>query len=40
MVQINQLAQIAINLSGKNISIENLQGKAFEENMVSLSLRG
>ncbi len=31
MVQINQLAQIAINLSGKNISIENLQGKAFEE---------
>ncbi len=31
MVQINQLAQIAIDLSDKNISIENLQGKAFEE---------
>ena len=31
MVQINQLAQIAIDLSGKNISIENLQGEAFEK---------
>ena len=31
MVQINQLAQIAINLSEKNISIQNLQGQEFEE---------
>jgi GDP-D-mannose 3', 5'-epimerase len=30
MVSINQLAQIAINLSGKNISIQNLEGEAFE----------
>lgn len=30
MVQINELAQIAINLSGKNITINNLQGKDFE----------
>jgi GDP-D-mannose 3',5'-epimerase len=31
MVQINELAQIAIDLSGKNISIENLQGDDFEK---------
>ena len=31
MVSINQLAQIAIDLSGKNISIDNLKGSAFEE---------
>ena len=30
MVQINELAQIAINLSGKNITINNLQGEDFE----------
>ena len=31
MVQINELAQIAIDLSGKNITISNLQGKDFED---------
>lgn len=31
MVQINELAQIAIDLSGKNIKIQNLQGKDFED---------
>jgi len=31
MVTINELAQIAIDLSGKDIAINNLQGKAFEE---------
>ncbi len=31
MVTINQLAQIAIDLSGKNLSINNLSGKEFEE---------
>ena len=31
MVQINKLAQIAIDLSGKNIKIQNLQGKDFED---------
>ena len=30
MVSINELAQLAIDLSGKNISIDNLEGKAFE----------
>ena len=30
MVSINQLAQLAINTSGKNITIENLGGEAFE----------
>ena len=31
MVQINELAQIAIDLSGKNIKINNLQGQDFED---------
>jgi len=31
MVSINELAKIAIDLSGKNISIQNLAGKDFEE---------
>jgi len=31
MVQINELAQIAIDLSEKDIEINNLQGEAFEE---------
>ncbi|MAQ72359.1 MAG: NAD-dependent dehydratase [Candidatus Marinimicrobia bacterium] len=31
MVQINELAQIAIDLSEKDIKINNLQGEAFEE---------
>ena len=31
MVTINELAKIAIDLSGKNISIDNLQGKNFED---------
>ncbi len=31
MVTINELAQIAIDLSGKDIAINNLQGKDFEE---------
>jgi len=31
MVTINQLAQMAINISGKEIQISNIQGKEFEE---------
>lgn len=31
MVQINELAQIAIDLSGKNVSINNLSGQDFED---------
>ncbi|MAV56209.1 MAG: NAD-dependent dehydratase [Candidatus Pelagibacter sp.] len=31
MVSINELAQIAINLSGKNLKINNLQGSDFEK---------
>ena len=31
MVSINQLAQIAIDLSGKKLTINNLQGKDFEK---------
>ena len=29
MVSINELAQMAINISGKNISIENIEGENF-----------
>jgi nucleoside-diphosphate-sugar epimerase len=29
MVSINQLAEIAINISQKNVTIENLEGNAF-----------
>ncbi len=31
MVQINELAKIAINLSGKDIKVKNLMGKEFED---------
>jgi nucleoside-diphosphate-sugar epimerase len=31
MITINQLARMAINISGKNITIKNIFGKTFEE---------
>ena len=43
MVTINQLAQMAIDLSGKNISIKNLDGEEFEEKYgfpVPMGVRG
>ena len=43
MVSINQLAQIAIDLSGKNITINNLEGEAFKEKYgheVPMGVRG
>ena len=33
MVSINQLAQMAIDLSQKKITINNLEGEAFKKNM-------
>ena len=43
MVSINQLAQIAIDLSGKDISINNLEGEAFKKKYgheVPMGVRG
>ena len=43
MVSINQLAQIAIDLSQKNITINNLEGEAFQKKYgheVPMGVRG